>query len=155
MADELDVHLRDATASDEEIFYKHQLDPEATVMAAFTARDRQSHRAHWARILADDSVVTKAIIVDGEVAGNIVSWVQDGHLELGYWIGRTYWGRGVATKAVAQFVQLVTERPLFAWVADVNAGSVRVLEKCGFTLAEQQPERSPEGVKYLVFELRA
>ena len=154
MTDEPAVHLRDVTGADEEIFYQHQLDPEATAMAAFTARDRQSHKAHWAKIVADESV-TKAIIVDGEVAGNIVSWVQDDHLELGYWVGRPFWGRGIATKAVAQFLQLVTERPLFAWVADVNGGSVRVLEKCGFTLADKQPEPTPEGVKYLVFELRA
>lgn len=68
-------------------------------------------------------------------ARNIVSWTQDGEREVGYWIGKRYWGRGVATRALSEFLREVPERPLFAHVATHNLGSLRVLEKCGFTVS--------------------
>lgn len=48
--------------------------------------------------------------------------------------GKEHWG-SVATRALAAFLRLVTERPLHAHVAQHNVGSRRVLEKCGFGLA--------------------
>lgn len=127
-----DIRLRDVAASDIEIFYEQQLDPEATTMAAFPARDRESHLAHWNKILKDSSCITRTIVASGQVAGNIGSWVQDEQREIGYWIGKAHWGRGVATRALEQFLQVVEDRPLYAWVARHNCGSIRVLEKCGF-----------------------
>lgn len=127
-----DARLRDVEPGDIEIFYKQQLDPDATAMAAFPARDRDAHFAHWDKILKDKTCVTKTIAISDEVAGNIGSWIQDGQREVGYWIGKQYWGRGIATAAVRDFLHLVTERPLVAWVARHNAGSIRVLEKVGF-----------------------
>ena len=127
-----DIRLRDVEASDIEIFYEQQLDPEATTMAAFPARDRESHLAHWNKILKDSSCITRTIVASDQVAGNIGSWVQDEQREIGYWIGKAHWGRGVATSALEQFLQIVEDRPLYAWVARHNYGSLRVLEKCGF-----------------------
>ena len=127
-----DIRLRDVEASDIEIFYDQQLDPEATAMAAFPARDRESHFAHWNKILKDANNITRTIVAAGQVAGNLGSWVQDEQREIGYWIGKAHWGRGVATSALEQFLQIVDERPLYAWVARHNSGSKRVLEKCGF-----------------------
>jgi RimJ/RimL family protein N-acetyltransferase len=49
-----------------------------------------------------------------------------------YWIGRTHWGKGVATCALRAFLDLETTRPLYAAAAADNIGSLRVLEKCGF-----------------------
>ncbi|HEV3472471.1 MAG TPA: GNAT family N-acetyltransferase [Actinomycetota bacterium] len=127
-----DVRLRDVEAGDIEILYDHQLDPEATAMAAFPARDRESHVAHWNKILKVSSNITRTIVAAGQVAGWIGSWVQDEQREIGYWIGKAHWGQGVATSAVEQFLQIIDERPLYAWVARHNTGSKRVLEKCGF-----------------------
>ncbi len=127
-----DIRLRDVEASDIEIFYEQQLDPEATTMAAFPPRDRESHLAHWNKILKDSSCITRTIVASDQVAGNIGSWVQDEQREIGYWIGKAHWGRGVATSALEQFLQIVEDRPLYAWVARHNYGSLRVLEKCGF-----------------------
>jgi RimJ/RimL family protein N-acetyltransferase len=45
-------------------------------------------------------------------------------------------GAGVATAALAAFLMIVEERPLFAHVAEHNVGSIRVLEKCGFALVD-------------------
>ena len=89
----------------------------------------------------------------GVGAGSAVSWTQDGHREIGYWLGSEYWGKGIATAAVATFVEQLSQRPLFAWVAEHNAGSIRVLEKCDFTRTPDQPPRSPGGVLYVVMRL--
>lgn len=98
--------------ADVEVFYEQQADPVAADMAAFPARDRAAHLDHWARrVLGDSSVIVRTITVDGAVAGNVVSW-QDGRRRfLGYWIGRVFWGRGVATEAVRLYLREVDERP--------------------------------------------
>ena len=133
-ADGRTVELRDVTDDDLAVFFEHQLDPQAVEMAAFPSRDRDAFMAHWHRILADESVVAQAILVDGEVAGNVVSFEMGGEREVGYWLGRSFWGEGVATSALALFLQLETRRPLTAHVARHNIGSRRVLEKCGFAV---------------------
>ena len=133
--DQPSVSLRDVAEADLHVFFEHQLDPEAIQMAAFPARDHDAFFAHWNRILRDETGTVKTIVVDGEVAGNIVSWRHDGVLEIGYWLGREFWGRGVATCALAAFVAATEERPLSAAAVEGNVGSMRVLEKCGFVRA--------------------
>jgi RimJ/RimL family protein N-acetyltransferase len=131
-----DVHLRDVVSEDLPIFFQHQLDQEAVDMAAFPPRDKGAFMTHWrTKVLGDDTVVAKTIVVDGRVAGNIVSFERSGEREVGYWIGREFWGGGVATKALSEFLRLVTSRPLYARVAKHNVASIRVLEKCGFVPA--------------------
>jgi RimJ/RimL family protein N-acetyltransferase len=126
------VLLRPVIPTDLPIFFEHQRDPVANQMAAFSARDRASFMAHWERILADDTVITRTVEVDRAVAGNVVSFERSGRREVGYWIGRSYWGRGIATRALSVFLAEVPLRPLHAHVAKANVGSLRVLEKCGF-----------------------
>jgi RimJ/RimL family protein N-acetyltransferase len=134
------VSLRDVTQADLPLFFEHQSDPVATAMAAFPARERAPFMAHWAAILADPTLAKQTILVDGQVAGNIGSWEQDGQREVGYWLDRAYWGRGVATRALTLFLRQVTARPLYAYVARHNIASRRVLEKCGFTVAGENGE---------------
>ena len=129
-----EIILRDVIESDLPIFFEQQLDPEATEMAAFPSRDRESFMAHWAKIMANDSNILKTILFDGQVAGNIVSWEGSGEREVGYWVGKEYWGKGIATKALAEFLGQVKKRPLYAHVAKHNVASRRVLEKCGFRI---------------------
>jgi RimJ/RimL family protein N-acetyltransferase len=126
------VRIRDVQQDDLEDFFEHQLDPEATRMAAFPARGRDAFMAHWAKIQADDANIRQTVVLDGQVAGNVVSWEQDGKRLVGYWIGRRFWGRGVATRALSLLLDQVPVRPLHAEVAVHNVGSIRVLEKCGF-----------------------
>jgi RimJ/RimL family protein N-acetyltransferase len=100
-------------------------------------------------------VAKKTILLDGQVAGNIGSWPQDGVRLVGYWVGKEHWGRGVASRALAEFLRVVTERPLHAHVAKHNVGSIRVLEKCGFVLeSEASVEVGGDGVAELVMVLR-
>jgi len=126
------IYIRDVQDGDVDVFFEHQLDPEATRMAAFRARDRDPFMAHWAKIRVDQTAFLQTIVVDGQVAGNVVSWEQAGKRAVGYWIGRDYWDRGVATEALGLFLGRVRSRPLYAYVAEHNTGSIRVLEKCGF-----------------------
>src|SRR5687767_5108922 len=121
----LKIELQPVTAADVEIFFEHQADTVASAMAAFPSRDLEGHREHWSKLLADPSKITRAIVVDGVVAGNIGSWVSEGEREIGYWIGRENWGRGIATAALILFLDEVEERPLVAWVAEHNGGSIR------------------------------
>jgi RimJ/RimL family protein N-acetyltransferase len=128
------VLLRDVVDGDLPIFIEQQLDPEATQMADFPARNEDAFFKHWTKILTDENNTLKTILFEGQVAGNIVSWEQSGQRQVGYWIGRELWGRSIATRALSEFLGIVKIRPLYAHVAKNNAASIRVLEKNGFTL---------------------
>jgi RimJ/RimL family protein N-acetyltransferase len=134
------VQLRDVTEADLPILFEQQLDPAATQMAAFPSRDRQAFMAHWAKIMGDATLIKRAILFDGQVAGNIGSWEHSGQREVGYWIGKAYWGKGIATAALAAFLLHELTRPLYAHVAKHNRGSLRVLEKCGFTIIGEEKD---------------
>ena len=72
-------------------------DPVAMQMAAFTApdhMDRHAFERRWSRLRADETVLNRVIVVDGDVAGTIGSWGESGEREVTYWIGRSYWGKG-------------------------------------------------------------
>ncbi|HSS54345.1 MAG TPA: GNAT family N-acetyltransferase [Gaiellales bacterium] len=144
--------LREVVEADLPVFYEHQRDPEATAMAAFPSRDRDAFMAHWARTLANDSALTWTIVCDGEVAGNIGCWEADGRMLVGYWMGREFWGRGLATEALAELVEIVDARPLRAEVVNTNVASIRVLEKCGFI--QVAAHVGDDGIEELVLELR-
>jgi len=110
-------------------------------MADFPARDRDAFMALWGRILANETIVKRTILFEDQVAGNIVSFLEDdGRREVGYWLGRGYWGKGIATRALTAFLEIVTERPLYAEVAIHNHASRRVLQKCGFQITEETPD---------------
>jgi RimJ/RimL family protein N-acetyltransferase len=132
------IQLRDVVEADLRIFYEQQLDPEATQMAAFPSRSREGFLAHWTKITADQNVLLKTILFDGKVAGNIVCFEQLGDREVGYWLGKEYWGKGIATEALAEFLKFIETRPLYAHVAKHNIGSRRVLEKCGFIISREE-----------------
>lgn len=150
----IEVIIRDVVESDLPIFYEQQLDPEATAMAAFPARERERFMAHWTKILATESGIHKTVLFNGQVAGNIVCWEQDGEREVGYWIGKEFWGKGIATKALAEFLNQVKIRPIVAHVAKHNIASRRVLEKCGFTLIKEDNYYNPSGEEVEEFVLK-
>ena len=151
------VTLRDVTEADLPIFFEFERDPVANEMAAFPARDREAFMQHWtANILGNDTRRKRTILLDDVVVGNILSWEQSGDRLVGYWIGREYWGRGVASRALALFLVEVDERPLYAYVAAHNAGSIRVLEKSGFRIVRAETiEESGARIEELLFRLDA
>ncbi len=127
-----EIHLRQVIQADLPIFYEQQREPEANRIADFPARERDAFMAHWAKIMADPNVTLRTIISRGQVAGNVVSWERHDEREVGYWLGKAFWGRGIASAALAMFLDLEKTRPLYGYVASGNQGSIRVLEKCGF-----------------------
>ncbi|MGZ4461818.1 MAG: GNAT family N-acetyltransferase [Gaiellaceae bacterium] len=148
--------LRDVAESDLTVFFEHQREPEATRMALFPARERAAFDAHWRRVLADGEVTKKTVLDEGEVAGNIVVFERDGKRLVGYWIGREHWGKGLATRALAELLAQESARPLHAWVATTNLGSIRVLEKCGFVRRDSRSELDGalgEEIEEALFEL--
>jgi RimJ/RimL family protein N-acetyltransferase len=152
------VRLRSVEDRDLDVFFAHQTDPQAVEMAAFPARDKDQFAAHWSKVRADETNVVRTIVADGLVAGNIGSWHADGEQLLGYWVGREWWGRGVATQALALLVDELSIRPLYAHVAVHNVGSIRVLDKCGFRRDRAQEAKAPapdDGIEELVFVLNA
>lgn len=140
----VNVLLRDVEPGDLPLFFEHQRDPVAVAMVVFRSRDRAEFDAHWAKILADENCLTKTIVADGQVAGSIASFLRDGEREIGYWIDRALWGRGIATEALSLFLRLEQRRPLYAGVAPHNIGSMRVLQKCGFTLFKSSLDQEPD-----------
>jgi RimJ/RimL family protein N-acetyltransferase len=126
------VTLRPVEAGDLPVLFEHQRDRVANELAGVPARDHEAFMAHWERILADEEVLIRAIVAGARLAGNVLSFEREGRREVGYWIARELWGRGIATAALAAFLEVETRRPLYAAVVERNLGSLRVLEKCGF-----------------------
>jgi RimJ/RimL family protein N-acetyltransferase len=132
-----EVRLRDVTDDDLPILFAFQADPDAAYMAAFTAEDptdRAAFMAHWARILADETNINRTILADGQVVGSIAAFDLFGERDVGYGLGKDYWDKGIATRALAAFLGQIQERPLYARVVKDNIASLRVLQKCGFTI---------------------
>jgi len=150
------VWLRPVVDADLELFYRHQADPEASEMAAFPSRDYDAFMHHWSVILPQATSLVRAIIADDECVGYVSSWGLTDKPLVGYWVDRSHWGRGIATEALRQFATRIEPRPLYAMVADRNAGSIRVLEKVGF-VREGGPDASPvlgaDGVGEFVYVL--
>lgn len=133
----MEISLRPVKDGDLPLFFDWMSDPVAVHAAAFTSEDptdRHAFDAHWTRILADPAVVMRSVLADGVVVGNAGVYGPPDDREVTYWIDRARWGRGVATAALAALLAAVPERPLYARAAADNAGSRRVLEKCGFTV---------------------
>ena len=148
------IILRDVIESDLPILYEQQLDPEATAMAAFPSRDHDTFMAHWKKIMADEKVILKTILFNDQIAGSIVSWEMFGEREVGYWLGKEFWGKGIMTQALTEYISIVKTRPLMAHVARHNIGSRRVLEKCGFVVIGEDKYTNPAGVEVAEFVLK-
>ena len=131
------ITLREVEPSDLETFYQHQLDPEAIRMAAFVCddpKDKVAFGALWDKILNSSQITKRTIVAEGQVAGHISCYPHGEKIEVTYWLGRQFWGRGLATQALKTMLQLVVARPIFARAATDNIGSIRVLQKCGFKI---------------------
>jgi len=105
----------------------------------YTRQDAAQWIATGARA---NNAVTQAIEYRGEFVGTIGITPQTGwkahSAEIGYWIGEEYWGRGIATAALRAMSETAFStlgyKRLFAPVLGPNKASMRVLEKCGYSL---------------------
>ncbi len=130
-----EIHLREFQNDDLDMYFLFQQDEEANQIAAFTAKDPADRKAFdekWEKILADKNIIIRTIIFDNEIAGSIMKHSWFGIEEISYWIGKDYWGKGIATRALKKFMEIIKINPIFARVAFDNVASIRVLKKCGF-----------------------
>jgi RimJ/RimL family protein N-acetyltransferase/ketosteroid isomerase-like protein len=130
------VLLRDVTEADLEVLFEQEHDPEAVRRSRFAPREREAFMHHWkTRILGDPTVFVQAVMVGGELAGNLVAWWEGDRRFIGYWFGRAFWGRGIGTRALGLFLDEERTRPLYADPFHGNTASVRLLERHGFERA--------------------
>jgi RimJ/RimL family protein N-acetyltransferase len=133
------IALREVNAADLSVFYQQQVDDEATQMAAFPARSEDAFFTHWnMRVLVNPDGCIRTILYGDEIAGHVLSWLDGSTRLVGYWLGKAFWGKGIATGALRQFLEIDRHRPLVAHVVSHNIGSIRVLKKCGFQAIGEQ-----------------
>ena len=135
------MQLREVRPEDLDRFFEHQQDPEANLMAAYAARnpsDRGVFDYHWSNLLRDPDTLVRTIDQDGEVAGAIICQVTDGVTELSFWTARPFWGQGITTAAVDEFLATYPQRPITARVPADNIGSQKVLTRRGFAVTGEE-----------------
>ncbi|MBW6473283.1 MAG: GNAT family N-acetyltransferase [Anaerolineaceae bacterium] len=137
----INLWFRPVLNSDLPIFFTQQKDPDANQMAACTSRDpsdQEEFNSHWQKIMADESVIIRTIIFKEQVTGYILSFLDEGKPEVGYWIGKVFWGKGITAQALVDFLYSSnTVRPIYARTAKDNQASKCVLEKCGFCVIKE------------------
>lgn len=138
----MEITLRDWKGSDCAALAKIANDPQIaeqlrdTFPSPYTEEDA-AFFINLARRTTDDKGWLHAILVDGQVVGGIsLNFGDDVYHrmgELGYWVGKAYWGRGIASEAVRQIcARAFRETEIIRIEAEVltnNPGSIRVLEK--------------------------
>ena len=133
--DKKTIELVKTTRNDLETLFIFQRDKEANYLAAFTSKDPTDKTAYmekWTTLLTDTSINIQTILFNGKIAGSIAKYEIEGTPEITYWIGKDFWGQGIATSALKQFLNIEKVRPLYGRVACDNVRSQKVLEKCGF-----------------------
>jgi RimJ/RimL family protein N-acetyltransferase len=129
------IQLRPTEISDLEYLFEFQLDKEGGYLAAFMPKnhaDKEAYLRKHTKFLGDPTINNQTIMVGNRIVGSIAKFVIEGDAEITYWIDRNFWGQGIATKALKDFLVIETTRPLFGRTAFDNFGSQKVLEKCGF-----------------------
>jgi ribosomal-protein-alanine N-acetyltransferase len=143
--------VRDWTAADLSSLVRHANDREVWMHL----RDRFPHpyleehgRSFLQNVTSQSPPRVWAIEVDGEAAGGIgielFGDVERVSAEIGYWLGRACWGRGIMTEALRAVTAEVFGRfdltRIFALPFADNPGSIRVLEKAGYALEGRMPQ---------------
>nr|WP_300345464.1 GNAT family N-acetyltransferase [Nesterenkonia sp.] len=127
--------LRDVQEADLDQFFAFQQDADAAHMAGFAPtnpKDRTIFDHHWGELLNDENSLVRTIDVDGQAAGSIAVF-RDGDMhEVMFWTDKQFWGQGITTTAMDQFLSEFTQRPLQARVVVDNGGSLKILESRGF-----------------------
>lgn len=140
------VRVRPASDADKEALYELESDAVGADMIAFLPRepgDRAAFDAHWTRITSNADNRLWIIESDGAFAGYGVSFLMEGERQVGYWIVRSLWGRGIATAALRAMLDEIPERPLWGSTVSDNLGSQRVLQRAGFVFDRIERSHAP------------
>ncbi|HSM08904.1 MAG TPA: GNAT family N-acetyltransferase [Gemmatimonadota bacterium] len=151
------ITYRSASEADIAEFIRLEGDEVSAHMAAFVSpRAAEERTSHWQHVLARPDTRNHTIEADGTILGWIASFQRGSDREVTYWIDRSFWGRGIASAALAHLLTVDLVRPLFARVASDNTRSVRVLEKSGFVAVDIERAYAPtrgEEIDELIFRL--
>ena len=149
----LALTLRDATTADIPALFALQEESGSVELAAIKRRSREAFDEHWRHtVLASPETTKKIIELAGELVGYVVAWCHDEQREVGYWIARAHFGRGIATQALQRFVkEYETQRPLHAVIAAHNYGSMKVAARVGFVRTHLLVE--PDGIEVTMWRL--
>jgi RimJ/RimL family protein N-acetyltransferase len=140
------IALRPVVESDLGPLFDQMRDPESVWMAAFTPDDpddRTAFDAHMATVRSSSDITLRAVTCDDHLVGSIAAFVLDVRTEVTYWIDRAAWGRGIASRALELLLDLLPVRPLYARAASDNTGSLKVLQKSGFTVIGTENSFAP------------
>jgi RimJ/RimL family protein N-acetyltransferase len=140
------VGLRPVKDPDLDAIFEQMRDPASVQMAAFTAEDpndRTAFDSHMAKVMGSPDITQRAVTYDDRLVGTIASFVSEGATEVTYWMDRSYWGQGIASRALALLLDEVSARPIRARVASDNIGSLRVLQKTGFRSVGTETSYAP------------
>lgn len=129
------IQLKPTIEPDLEFLFQFQLDGEAQYMAAFMPKntaDKAAYLAKYAKFLNDPTINNQTIWLGGTIVGSIAKFEIEGDAEITYWIDRKFWGKGIATAALKNFLAIEHARPIRGHAAFDNFASQKVMEKCGF-----------------------
>lgn len=135
------IELRDFLSEDEDILVSY-LNEEAVTkyLSARLPQPYTKEAAAWWVSTGSKMGIVKAITHNGILVGSISAlpgeFERQKSAEVGYWVAKPYWGKGIASEALKQFTELVFKNTdlikLYASVFGENLASAKVLEKCGF-----------------------
>ncbi len=129
------ITLTETEKDDLNTFFQFQLDKEASYLAAFTSKnsnDKTAYIEKYTKFLTDPTINMRTIKVDDAIAGSVAKFVIENEAGITYWIDKKFWGQGIATTALKEFLKTEKIRPIYGHVAFDNYGSQKVLENCGF-----------------------
>lgn len=146
--------------TDLETLFLFQLDKEANQLAAFTSKnpsDKNAYINKWTRLLSDEKINVRTILLNREIVGSIAKFEMNGNAEITYWIGKEFWGKGIAGSALKRFLEIEKARPIYGRVAFDNLGSKKVLENCGFSeigIEKGFANAREKDIEEIIFELK-
>lgn len=146
--------------TDLETLFLFQLDKEANQLAAFTSKnpsDKNAYINKWTRLLSDEKINVRTILLNREIVGSIAKFEMNGNAEITYWIGKEFWGKGIASSALKRFLEIEKARPIYGRVAFDNLGSKKVLENCGFSeigIEKGFANAREKDIEEIIFELK-
>ena len=129
------IEIRKTQKEDLNKLFDFQADDDAGCMAAFvsnTWKDREGYIAKWEKFLQNDSINSYTIFLNGAIVGSVGTWVMGDEPQITYGIGKAFWGKGIATTALALFLKKVDTYPLYGRAASDNIRSIKILERAGF-----------------------
>ena len=141
----MNITLRDFLVTDIErlVFLANKQAVSRYLVYTFPYPYTRQNAEFWiTRGCKENGHTSKVICLEGEFVGSVGFTRQSGWrdhcAEIGYWIGEEYWGRGIASQALKILTDTAFEKyhlkKLYAPVLAPNKASMRVLEKCNYSL---------------------